>query len=1283
VGNVIEIVLGPDLEAAAISGPRRAGTATSVSVTNMVRNIGSGNPGPFRASLYLSSDSFITTNDLRLASRTVLGLVPGGTNLDVTTVTIPAGLAPGSYWFGLIADDLGQVPEISEANNVVAGQLVEVVPGPDLVVTKLRVPLVAVSGGSLALTSIVHNIGLADIDSTVSFRVGYYFSTDSHITTNDLFLGLRTINGLAAGGSVVALSTFTVSLGVEPGFYHLGAIVDYQNVVAEVHEDNNTLEMGLIQISAGPDFEVTQITGPATAGSGASVPFTTTVRNIGTGRSDLVSLGIYLSTDATITTNDLRVGGRQVSLGPGETSTEVTMVPLSPALPLGTYYLGAIADDANLDIEPNESNNALTGGQIQIVQGADLVMTSVQGPVRAGTGTAMFVTNTVQNAGAIDVTSTFRVGFYLSTNAAISSSNTFLGQRFVLGGLQAGQSNTEVTGFFLSEGLGQRTYFLSAIADYDTQISESIETNNALAAGLIEVSYGPDLVMTACSGPATAVSGGSLMVSDTAANIGAGILSRFSVGFYLSSDPVITTNDLRIGGRVVTGTLAPGASSSGTTLLSIPAALPAGTYFLGAVADDLAARGEANEANNAILAGPITIPFSEVDLELSALAGPAQASTNASFFVTNTVRNIGKDGAASFTVSLYLTHGPVIATNDFVVASRTVPALAAGESSTEATLVTLGPQVNAGHYFLAALADSAVVVPETTKTNNTLVGAAIDIDVDMDLVMTSVRGPIAAGTGSAIFVTNTVQNAGATDVTLAFRVGFYLSSNATISLSNTFLGQRFVVGGLRAGQSNTEVTAFFLSEKLGQQVYFLSAIADYDANITESVETNNALAAGPVEVSYGPDLIMTACSGPATAVTGGTLLVTNTVANVGIGLLSQFSVGFYLSADPVIGTNDYRLGERTLNILVAGTASSATTILSIPPGLPAGTYYLGAIADDRAVRGESNEFNNGIVTGPITIAIGPDLQVASVIAPAVAGTGLFIQITNSIQNAGTGNPGPFNFAVYLSPVTTLTTNAILLARRPLPGLDAGTTLTTNTLVALSSQLVPGPYYILVVVDDTDDVMESNENNNAASTPILILKGPDLVVTSVTNPDQAAIGATILVTNRVENTGFLPVTAPIRVGLYLSSNDQITTNDLRIGSRLIPAGLAVGEGSTDVTPVTLPFLSTGPYRLGAIVDDIETVPESDESNNSRTGNLLDIIAVRLGNIQLQGNDIVLSFATVPGKNYRLERTDNLNPPVLWTPVNNVAGTAGTNGILSITDFGALAQPMRFYQVRLLE
>src|SRR5262249_8175888 len=150
--------------------------------------------------------------------------------------------------------------------------------------------------------------------------------------------------------------------------------------------------------------------------------------------------------------------------------------------------------------------------------------------------------------------------------------------------------------------------------------------------------------------------------------------------------------------------------------------------------------------------------------------------------------------------------------------------------------------------------------------------------------------------------------------------------------------------------------------------------------------------------------------------------------------------------------------------------------------------------------------------------------------------------------------------------------------------------------------------------------------------ILILKGPDLVVTSVSGPASVGVGGSILVTSRVENASMLDLTSSFRVGLYLSVNTQITTNDLMIGMRRITNGLAAGQNSTAITLVNLPVLAAGHYQLGAIVDDAGEATEADESNNSLAGNPIEITPAQFTSVQLQGSDFVVNFATVAGRNY---------------------------------------------------
>jgi hypothetical protein len=60
----------------------------------------------------------------------------------------------------------------------------------------------------------------------------------------------------------------------------------------------------------------------------------------------------------------------------------------------------------------------------------------------------------------------------------------------------------------------------------------------------------------------------------------------------------------------------------------------------------------------------------------------------------------------------------------------------------------------------------------------------------------------------------------------------------------------------------------------------------------------------------------------------------------------------------------------------------------------------------------------------------------------------------------------------------------------------------------------------------------------------------------------------------------------------------------------------------------------------------------------------------------GNDMLVSFPSVSGKTYSVERSDTLQSGS-WTTVQS--GIPGNGGTVQVTDTGGAAQPRRFYRV----
>jgi len=119
----------------------------------------------------------------------------------------------------------------------------------------------------------------------------------------------------------------------------------------------------------------------------------------------------------------------------------------------------------------------------------------------------------------------------------------------------------------------------------------------------------PDLVVTYLSGPSTGQIGGQIAVQATVRNQGYSAAGPFRLGFYFSTDSAITTGDVFSGSFCSFSGLNAGSSANCSVNIGVPSSLAPGTYYLGAIVDDLNQVSEGNEGNNARAAdtGPITL----------------------------------------------------------------------------------------------------------------------------------------------------------------------------------------------------------------------------------------------------------------------------------------------------------------------------------------------------------------------------------------------------------------------------------------------------------------------------------------------------------------------------------------------------------------------------------------------------------------------------------------------------------------------------------------------------
>lgn len=112
--------------------------------------------------------------------------------------------------------------------------------------------------------------------------------------------------------------------------------------------------------------------------------------------------------------------------------------------------------------------------------------------------------------------------------------------------------------------------------------------------------HAPDLIITALSAPREGRRGQSMTASCRVKNRGNAPAGAFKLGLYLSKDRSARPGEDRLMGNFQVSKTAAGASTRTTVRVMIPADVPAGTYYLGAMADTGRTVPEGREDNNTL-----------------------------------------------------------------------------------------------------------------------------------------------------------------------------------------------------------------------------------------------------------------------------------------------------------------------------------------------------------------------------------------------------------------------------------------------------------------------------------------------------------------------------------------------------------------------------------------------------------------------------------------------------------------------------------------------------------
>ncbi len=852
--------------------------------------------------------------------------------------------APAVYQLVATVDPGDSVPELIEDNNTHAASRLGVGYEADLVVTAIAAPGSAGPGSSQPLSVTVCNQGHSPVYQTF---VEVLLSEDDEIDRmNDVFAGYAQVPSLQPAQCATAPGQlYAPSL---QGAFRLAAVVDGYDAQPEIFEDNNTLIGDLFGVGWDADLVVTEVT--AATGVSSWWPyedFDARVRvcNRGQQQSYGAYVNLVFSTDDEITSADPWAGEAYVSdLAPGACTRVQTRAFAPPGE--GAYVLGAIVDPHEWVVELIETNNAAAGPRIGVGHGPDLVVTAVHAPALAhagGSDSNVFVQ--VCNHGRGPSYST-TVDLHASRNDDISVDDVFVGREH-LWHLEAGACTSTVVRAMLDVPQ-HGSYLLGAVVDSDEMVPEVMEDNNVRFSAPVGIGYGPDLVVTAVTAPPSVHPGASFEVSATVCN--QGFVPSYNVPlFVLASEDahVNIWNDQHLGFAFVDH-LQPGQCHTAI----MPGWSPYGSApWLAAVVDPDGHLDEIREDNNLRIGQRIGVGH-EPDLVVAAVSAPPTVRPYEPLEVTARVCNQGQGSGGGTDVVVHLGDGAPFSPGQPPAGMAYVPWLEPGACS---DVVVLAHTMSfLGEQALTATVDPHRWLYELVEDNNTA-STRIGIGHEADLIVAEVTGPASVQPWAPFDVTARVCNQGQWDGHGA-RLDVVLSPDALVDASDLVLG---TIPLPFLGPSACEDVTLPAQAFVFRGVYTLGAVVHQGYGPPELVTSNNGTAGGLLAIGWDADLVITAVTGPASAVTGSEVAIDVEVCNQGQGPSYGTDIWVVLSRDAIVDMGDTH-----------DAPGSPAPIGSLPPGAcevasvtvhayqPEGRYVLGALVDPWGTAYELVESNN-------------------------------------------------------------------------------------------------------------------------------------------------------------------------------------------------------------------------------------------------------------------------------------------------------------------------------------
>ncbi len=695
-----------------------------------LNNLGTGDAMASNICIFFSNDNVLDETDVLLEEMDVPSILSSTSEELTQEITVPEGIAAGTYFIIFEADCDQLVQESDEDNNSISIALSVGQPQADLSIDSEAIdPSTLEQGSSTTASFTLRNTGNGNAAAST---ICFYLSADNELDISDLLLQEINAEALVSGSSSELLESITIPASIVAGDYFLMIEADCREAIPESDETNNIVALSIsITERPRPDMIVQEASiDPASVLAGESPTANFTIANQGSGNAEASEVCLFLSSDNTFESNtDIEVGSFAMDALNSNSSQSLTLNMRIPVnIDPGAYFILLLADCKEAVDELDETNNLFVL-EITIASPLpDVTIGSVEfTPIALMAGEEGLVSAEVRNVGQA-IASLSNTCFFLSSNSTFEVGEDVLLASVETSTIEANLSQSIQRSVIIPANTLAGDYFIIAFADCLNELVESDEENNrSITPITIEAAPPSDPDLTVIN-PAVV----SLPVQIGAENLATFDVQNISTQFdadasitciFLSEDDdfdAIVDTQL---GEVATIPLDPEEVTSLSIPFTVQDNIEIGDYQLLFIADCIDGVREENEINN-VVSIPVMIVDSTIDerpdLTIQAPRGlPNNPQPQQDVNVTVSISNESEGASLPFELCVIFSKDDQRDNLDRELINALVGPISANSDTTINLSFTLPSDMDSGD-FLIFVADCDNVNQDSDLSNNSL-----------------------------------------------------------------------------------------------------------------------------------------------------------------------------------------------------------------------------------------------------------------------------------------------------------------------------------------------------------------------------------------------------------------------------------------------------------------------------------------------------------------------------------------------------------------------------------